>query len=340
MNDGKKKYNPLLLLLLLLLLLGGGIFAAGILAKQFNLINLDSLFCDKSRFSYINKELACGGSFIVKKHGYADFKSDLLKFIESKVKEKDVSEVSVYFRDLENGPTLGIGEHTVFVPASLLKVPLLITYLTIAEGQPEFLQKKLKYHKLKELPFSQKIAPTRSIEENASYTIDELLKYTISYSDNEAYFILVQYLIQVYPNEDLIGDTLTNLGIINPNDPWSETITVKSYASIFTQLYLSSFFERKETSEKTLSLLASTDYNNGLVAGVPSNIKIAHKFGERISTTDEKVPKQLHDCGIIYYPKNPYLLCVMTRGYDFDKLPGIISQISKMFYEEFDSRRL
>ena len=64
----KISISKLLLLLLLLLLLGAGVFAAGIAAKHYNIINLDPLFCDKSRFSYINKELACGDALIVKKH--------------------------------------------------------------------------------------------------------------------------------------------------------------------------------------------------------------------------------------------------------------------------------
>jgi len=27
---------------------------------------------------------------------------------------------------------------------------------------------------------------------------------------------------------------------------------------------------------------------------------------------------QLHDCGIVYYPETPYLLCVMTKGWNFE----------------------
>ncbi len=80
-----------------------------------------------------------------------------------------------------------------------------------------------------------------------------------------------------------------------------------------------------------------------VVAGVPSTVDVAHKFGERTtlaSDTESTETKQLHDCGIVYFPENPYLLCVMTRGTDFKVLEGIISDISRMVYEEVDSRRL
>ena len=91
-------------------------------------------------------------------------------------------------------------------------------------------------------------------------------------------------------------------------------------------------------SEKAIALIADADYNKGIEAGVPVDIEVAHKFGEREFETGGL--KQFHDCGIVYYPNNPYLLCVMTRGWAIDKLQDTISTISKMVYEEFNSRRL
>ena len=282
--------------------------------------------------------MACGEAFVVKKHAYIELKGLIEDLIQKKIQENEITEVSVYFRDLENGPTLGINEHIKFAPASLLKLPLLLTYLNLAEEQPGFLEKKLRYYKKGSDILEQLIVPTDSIKENTPYTIDTLLKYLISYSDNKAYFVLLQYLKQIFPDENVVEETLQDLGIIAPEDLWEETITVKSYASIFVQLYNSSFFQKKETSEKALALLAESDFHKGIEAGLPAGIKVAHKFGERSFEGSDL--KQFHDCGIVYSPQNPYLLCVMTRGYDFEKLPGIISEISKMVYEEFDSRRI
>ena len=324
-----------LLLLLLLLLLLFTIF----IAVRVGIIDTDLLFCFRSRFEYINKDLACGNSFVVKKHAYGKFKAGLEDFIGEKIDEGAISEASVYFRDVKNGPTLGLNEHAEFAPASLLKVPIMMTYLSLSESDPGLLEKQIKFRRLKEGElFKQTILPTESIKEDAPRPIKEFLRYMIQYSDNNAYFTLVQYLNQTYPGGGPFFDTMKGLGIIQPNDANENNLTAKSYGSIFIQLYQSSFFEKIETSEMALAFLAKTDFNDGIVAGVPAGIPVAHKFGER-QTEDEHL-KQLHDCGIVYYPKNPYLLCVMTRGRDFDKLSGIIGQISKMFYEEFDSRRL
>jgi hypothetical protein len=47
---------------------------------------------------------------------------------------------------------------------------------------------------------------------------------------------------------------------------------------------------------------------------------------------------QLHDCGIVYYPKRPYILCVMTRGEKMDVLPKVIKEISTEVYRNVDEQ--
>ncbi len=64
---------------------------------------------------------------------------------------------------------------------------------------------------------------------------------------------------------------------------------------------------------------------------------VAHKFGER-SFLDKKT-KQLHDCGIVYHPAKPYVLCVMTRGDDFDKLSAVLRSVSALVYQEVDAQQ-
>jgi hypothetical protein len=67
------------------------------------------------------------------------------------------------------------------------------------------------------------------------------------------------------------------------------------------------------------------------VAGVPPEIVVSHKFGERHFEGDVEI-EQLHDCGIVYKPNHPYMLCIMTRGHDVRTLAPVIAQISKMVY--------
>lgn len=309
------------------------IFFAGFYVHSFkNNLNSD---CDFSKYEYINKEMKCDSRLVIKKTGYEEFKRNLLEVIEENKTINNINDVSIYFRDLQNGPTLGIQEHELFTPASLLKVPLLMTYFNLRDSVPDLFDRELFFQKSNKF-VSQNITPGKSIKLNNAYTINSLLEYMIKYSDNQAYFILFNYLYKISPNTDLLKETLVDLGVLYPKSFIEETLSVKSYSSIFVQLFHSSYFNKKETSEEILSLLTDVDWKNGLNAGVPEDIKISHKFGER----NMEGMKQLHDCGIIYFPENPYLLCIMTRGNDFQKLSSFIGLVSKMFYEEIDSRKL
>ena len=109
-------------------------------------------------------------------------------------------------------------------------------------------------------------------------------------------------------------------------------LSAENYASFFRVLFNASYLSRS-LSEKALSLLAQSDFKDGLVAGVPPGIKVAHKFGFRITGINGEI-KQLHDCGIIYYPRHPYLLCIMTSGKSYEYLDDAIKELSRVVYQE------
>jgi len=291
--------------------------------------------CSNS-FKYLNEQLDCDSKQVISKNLYTQFSFKLQEYILEKQKNGEVSHVSVYFRDLVQGPTFGIEEDVDFAPASLLKLPMLITYLSLSETDKSILQKKTKFIGVRNTA-SPQIKPEEEIEINKLYTVQELLQRMIIHSDNLAYGLLDKFLTRLYPDEKIYIKTMQELGLINPEDPTESTFTVRTYSSLFRQLYNGSYLSF-ENSDKALDLLAQTKYNKGLPEGIPQNIQVAHKFGEReILEVNEK---QFHDCGIIYYPGNPYLLCVMTRGRDMEALVKTISEISELVYKEIDSRKL
>ncbi len=312
------------------------VFGLGVLLSK-NYFRDDSGKCDANKYHNINPDLICQASPKVIKKNYVEFKGELNKVIADKAQAGDITVASVYFRDLQNGPTFGIDEYRSFSPASLLKLPLFLTYLNLAEDNPDLLKTTVGF---KETDFSnEQYYPAKfSADPSKVYTIEELLNYMIKYSDNRSYYILREYTKEIAPGHDVIKETFIDLGIIDPKDALDQTINVKSYAAIFAQLYHLSYLNNKDSSEYALEVLSDTDFDNGLVLGLPDDIKVAHKFGERFNGKDDV--KQLHDCGIVYYPENPYLICVMTQGKSFDKLSETIGLISKMVYEEFDSRSI
>ena len=111
-------------------------------------------------------------------------------------------------------------------------------------------------------------------------------------------------------------------------------MTVKTYASFFRILYNGTYLTQRD-SEHLLSLLSQSSFTQGLIAGLPTDMVVAHKFGEA-SLPDGT--HQLHDCGIVYKPNQPYLICVMTKGTNFNTLAGVISHISKTVYKTIQSQ--
>lgn len=258
------------------------------------------------------------------------FENELYLFGEQIKKNGKVSEIATYFRDLNNGPWCGTSEEKSFLPASLLKVPLMIAYYYAAESDPEILDKRILFEdkdSLNELKVYA-IPPARELELGKEYTIEELIEAAIIYSDNKALPMLYQNIPDKY-----ISDLYKVLGL-SPDlyKKPDATVSVLSYASFFRILYNASYLD-KEYSEKALRLLSKVDYKGGLRAGIPAGIVIAQKFGEGGYVNRER---QLHDCGIVYHPRKPYLLCVMTRGGRINDLEDAIRDISKFVYEKVD----
>jgi len=285
------------------------------------------------KYTYINKEASCGEK-VIDKRGYIELKKRLEDYFESEIKTGRLIHVAVYFRDLNAGPAFGIEEDETFSSASLLKLPVIISLLKMAEENPSILDQRVEDDAV--LPtLDQFFAPNESLEIGRVYTIRELIEHALIYSDNVANEMVKDFLHAQTGDDRIVLSTLKDLGLIVPQSYEDEDITVRAYASLFRLLYNSSYLN-PEYSDLLLSILSRSEFTSGLRGGVPESVPVAHKFGERYFDDI----KQLHDCGIVYYPNNPYLLCVMTQGKDFQELTGIIGTISKMFYNEVESRRL
>jgi len=112
--------------------------------------------------------------------------------------------LSLYFRNLNNGPWFGINESEQFFPASLIKLPILIMYLKWVELDPSVLLKELKITKLSEV--AQVYKSEKTLELGKTYTVKDLLEYLIVYSENSAIDPLLSILpkdIQIHVFQDL-----------------------------------------------------------------------------------------------------------------------------------------
>jgi len=298
-------------------------------------INYDELKLCSKDYKFINSEVACLISsekdFIEK---YQRLETKIKEFTDYSLKNEKATDISVFVRDLVSRRWVGINENENYAPASLLKLPLIVAYYKLSEIQPEILSKKYVYNGPGQFNNEmQDIKPENNLEPGKEYSIEELLYRMIVYSENNA----VEPLAEII-GTDFINKVFVDLGIYVPATGGLETnfLSTKMYGAVLRTLFNSSYLN-PSNSEKVLEILNQSTFDKGLVAGVPEDIKIAHKFGEReIKNENGKlISRNLYDCGIIYWPENPYLLCVMTRGSNFDDLKEIIKNISQITYKEF-----
>lgn len=257
-------------------------------------------------------------------------KKDVQELIRKRKVEKDVTHVSVYYRDLNNGPWFGINEKEKFSPASLLKVFVLVAFLSEAQQNPTFLDEKLVLEK--DSSENEQIFPVKQpLKEGEEYTIEELLEYLIHFSDNDAAYTLLKNRKDSWADLDTL---LNSLDIVMPEEYIEDYMSVKEYSGIFRVLYNSSFLN-KDMSEKALELLSRTGFNKGISGNIDSDVIVSNKFGERTLPNSNKMQTskfQLHDCGIVYEPSKPYLICIMTRGHNVDSMLDTIAEISGVIY--------
>jgi beta-lactamase class A len=281
-------------------------------------------------YTFINPLLECEeGAQGIGDRALQPFKHKVQSLIDESKKKNRATHVSIYFREMNNGLFIDIDGQEKFTPASLIKVPILIAFLKTAEADPGIMRKKLAFT-LVDNNSLQNIRPSEALEPGRAYSVQDLLFRMIVYSDNNSYFMLLNAV-----DKNILHSVYTDLGLEVPKvRDRHDYMTVTEYASFFRVLFNASYLN-KEMSEKALEYLSEVDFTRGLIAGVPPKTVVAHKFGEMTMGQDQEI-KQLHDCGIIYYPQHPYLLCVMTRGDSFEYLDDTIKDISRKVYEEVD----
>jgi beta-lactamase class A len=135
--------------------------------------------------------------------------------------------------------------------------------------------------------------------------------------------------------KEVFEDLKAPLPISRTDIASEEFLSPQEMAKFYLVLYNGSYL-RKTDSEEALEILSKAKYKDGLVAGVPSDVVVSHKYGERkVTIANGDVHNEFHDCGIIYYTKNPYKLCVMTKGQnlEIEKASKIIAKLSRIVYE-------
>ena len=224
--------------------------------------------------------------------------------------------VSIYFEYLPTGSNIAISKDAEFYPASLLKVPVAMAVAKkIEKGEWKWTNELV----LMPTDKDEKFGTFYKEPSNSTHTIEEIIRRSLSESDNTAHFILVRNL-----EMEEISDAYEHMGLKD----FLETdgkLSAKRYSVIFRTLYNSSYLT-EENSQKLLVYLSQSEFDDYIQGGVEKDIIFSHKIG----TSDEE--NVFIDSGIVYAKNRPYILTVMIKNKDEQIAQKIMADISGKVY--------
>lgn len=264
-------------------------------------------------------------------------KTQFERDIERSQDSKKTISASVYLRSMNSGESLGINEEKRYDPASMFKVVLMMTYAHMAESHPDLFDRKLImtdeiYHQGDAAGYYS----STTLVVGQSYRVGTLIDTMIVQSDNGAKDLLLSNI-----TTDELVRTLQYFGLeLARSSADNLKMSPKDISLFFRTLYSATYLDNLH-SEVALELLSRTTFKDGIVAGLPYGTLTAHKYGEFINSekSDALEQLELHDCGIVYAPGNPYFLCVMTEGGTHEELARLISTVSQHAYYEMTTDR-
>jgi beta-lactamase class A len=229
-----------------------------------------------------------------------------------------------FFEYLPTGTSIGINEKVDFHAASLFKVPVVMAYFHMKE--------RTRLNDDPVIILTQDMMDTdfgELYKRGVGYPLNasEAVRLALVDSDNTA----VKALTTLIEKEDFEA-VYQGLDIdLHINDEGA-LLSAKSYSSILKALYFSAVLS-KDSSHKILEHLTKTKFPDKLEAGVPRHIPVAHKIGDFLSNDGVT---GFRDCGIVYAPRRPYILCMFSVS-DEETARVRMQSISKIIYEYVSS---
>jgi beta-lactamase class A len=247
--------------------------------------------------------------------------SPLRQKLNQYFEQNKLSGGNLYFEYLPTGTSIRISGEEQLVAASLMKVPAAMDMY--------------KANELGRLNIDNKTALQASwlndeygslYKKGAGYQISprDAAKIMLEQSDNTALAVVGDAI------KGKLTDSESSINYLDldmkVNGDGSISMNARGYSSILKCLYFACY-NTKADSQTMLEQLTNSIYTSRIPAGIADkNIKVAHKIGTNFNNNQ-------NDCGIIYYPKNNYLLCVMIPGNESEQTDQHIANISKIVYD-------
>lgn len=253
--------------------------------------------------------------------------------------------VGISIKGIEDKDTLNINGNLKMPMMSVFKFHIALTVLNeVDKGKLKLDQKFfIKKEELLEDTWS----PMRDDfpNGNMNVTLDLLLRYTVSHSDNNGCDILLNILggtekVQTFINKQGIKDFT-----IKVNEQQMATwdnLYVNTTTPLATTLLLEKFYKgkvlKKDTTQYLYQIMVET--SRGLTwmkAGLPEGTELAHRTGIS-NTNDQNLRAAMNDIGIVKLPNGKhfilsvYLMNITEKREDTEKIIADIAKAAWNYY--------
>jgi len=231
----------------------------------------------------------------------------------------------IVVHNLKNNKNYALNEHQIFQSGSLYKLWVMATvYDQIKKGllrETDIMEQEIPILNEK---FNISTENAELTEGNITLSVSDALSQMITISDNYAALLLSEKVRLSNVAKFLTSNGFTESKV--GTDGSMPTTTPSDIAKFFTSLYQGTLID-KEYDGKMLDLLKGQQLNNKIPKNLPDNITIAHKTGELGLFT--------HDAGIVFTPKNNYIIAVLSETDDPLTAEQNIADISEAVYRYF-----
>lgn len=237
---------------------------------------------------------------------------------------KEKNKTYIYFLFLNSAAWLGLNERDLLPAASTIKVPLAMSIYRLAEEGKLNMQDT---YKLDQLDLDDNFGTLYKVGADKTFTIQELVGIMLQYSDNTAARALL-HVTELVGIKDPFSDVYNAMGwekVEFGSKPTYININMKTLSNMFISLYNATYLNVTD-SEVVLHYLDLSTFDQQIVAGIPAGILVAHKIGI------DEVSNTYSDCGIVYQPHYPYILCVGVQGESQVEADAFMKSVSQKVY--------
>ena len=249
------------------------------------------------------------------------------------------ADVAVYFKTRDGKAEWSLRPNDVFHAASTMKIPVMIElFHQVQQGKRTLDDKIVVKNEFRSIvdgsPYKLSAADDSETDlykaEGQTRTLRELCELTITVSSNLATNLIIEKLgvENIRATIHALGaDGVVVLRGVEDGKAFEKglnnTATARGLAILLEAIAKETAVDAA-SSREMIAILKRQKFNEGIPAGVPPGIPVAHKTGE--------ITKIHHDAAIVF-AKRPYVLVILVRGVaDIKQSAALMAQISSEFY--------